>query len=140
MREIIKKYWELIVYILFGVATTAVNWVVYSVLVAVLHCGITVSNAVAWLIAVEFAFWTNKAFVFRSKKRDLRTILRECLSFVGTRVLSGVIEVFLPVVLILLGLDRALLGIDGFFAKAATSVIVIVLNYILSKLLVFRKK
>ena len=138
--DLLKKHREGIVYIIFGVATTVVNWIVYTILVTLFHCGITAANAAAWIVAVLFAFWVNKLFVFQSKDLSPALLLKEGVSFFGTRVLSGVIEIFLPALLISLGLDAALLGIEGSLAKIVTAVFVIVLNYLLSKLIVFRNR
>ena len=139
MRKLYEKYKELIHYVFFGGATTAVNWVVYALLVELLHADITLSNAIAWAAAVLFAFITNKLFVFESKSFAPATVLKEGLSFLGSRVLSGILEIVGPTALMAIGLDMPLFGIDGFAAKLVVSLFVIVLNYVLSTLLVFRK-
>lgn len=139
INDLFNKYREIIMYLIFGVSTTAVNWIVYTVLVAVFHLEITLSNAVAWVCAVLFAFVTNKLFVFRSDASGL-AVFREAAAFFGARIFSGLFEVFLPTLLISLGVDGKLFGIDGFIAKLIVSVLIIIMNYVLSKLLVFRKK
>lgn len=139
MKKLYEKYKELIHYIFFGGATTAVNWLVYALLVEVFHADITLSNAIAWLAAVIFAFITNKLFVFESKSFASAVIWKEALSFLGSRLLSGLLEIVGPTALMAIGLDMPLFGIDGFAAKLVVSIGVIVLNYVLSKLLVFRK-
>lgn len=140
MIDLIKKYKEIILYVIFGAATTAINWIVYTVCIKVFSIEMTLSNALAWIIAVLFAFVTNKIFVFESKDKSLGTILKEGVSFFGSRVATGVLEIFLPTLLFKIGLDQSFLGIDGFWAKAFVSVLVIILNYVFSKLIVFRKK
>lgn len=100
----------------------------------------TLSNAIAWIIAVLFAFVTNKIFVFESKDKSLATILKEGVSFIGSRAATGALEILLPTLLFKFGLNQSFLGIDGFWAKAFVSVLVIILNYVFSKLIVFRKK
>ena len=140
MIELIKKYRELISYIFFGGMTTAVNFAVYSLCVGPFSIEMTLSNAIAWVVAVIFAFVTNKLFVFRSAARGASALLYEALTFLSARVVSGVLEVFLPTLLVSIGLDARVFGIDGFVAKAVVSVAVILLNYIFSKLIVFRKK
>ena len=137
--ELLKEYKEIIMYLIFGVATTLVNFVVYSVFVDILKADMTVSNAIAWMVAVSLAFVTNKLYVFNSNKRGLLPVLKEAVSFVGSRIISGIIEIFLPTVLYAIGFDFELFGITGFAAKASVSIIVIVLNYVFSKLLVFKK-
>lgn len=131
-----KRFRELFLYLLFGGLTTLVNFTAYSLTVD--HCGITLSNAIAWAAAVLFAFFTNKAYVFRSKASALGAVLRELAAFVGGRAVSGVLEIFLPGILVQLGLNQTAFGITGFWAKAAVSVFVVVLNYFVSKFIVFK--
>lgn len=135
-----KKYKEIFMYLVFGVATTAVNWIVYTLLVTLVNADVTLSNAVAWFVAVVFAYVTNKLFVFESRDTSLKVLIKEIIAFFGARVASGIVEIVLPAVLINIGLDQALLGIEGSAAKFAVSAIVIILNYIFSKLIVFRSK
>lgn len=135
-----KKYKELLLYLVFGVATTAVNFVIYSLLVKFLACNMTMSNAVAWLGAVIFAFVTNKLFVFESKQWRFPLLLKEMLSFFGARFLSGILEIVLPELLYNIGIDFDLFGIQGIVAKALVSIAVILLNYVFSKWFIFKKK
>lgn len=140
IKELIIKYREIIVYIIFGVLTTLVNWAVYTVLVK--YCGADVlpSNAAAWTAGVLFAFITNKFFVFESKSFKASTVLKEFFSFVGARAFTGAMEIFGVPLLEKAGLDKTFFGIKASFAKLIVSVAVVVLNYVFSKLLVFRKK
>lgn len=140
IKELFKKYKEIIMYLIFGVTTTLVNWVVYTPMVNLLSVNETAANAVAWFVAVLYAYITNKLFVFESKSWKASVLLREIISFFGARVASGVFEIFLPGLLIKLGLGHSFFGIKGGVAKIVVSVLVIVLNYIFSKLFVFRKK
>lgn len=146
LKKLFIKYKEIILYLFFGVCTTAVSWIsyylfnnfVFSHIIENQELSITVSNAAAWVLAVAFAFITNKLFVFESKAKDI-TILKEIVTFVASRMISGVIEIFLPTGLIYMGLKIPLFGDIGLIPKLIVSVIVIILNYVLSKLLVFRK-
>ncbi|MBQ5996113.1 MAG: GtrA family protein [Clostridia bacterium] len=140
IKALALKYREIIVYIIFGVLTTLVNWAVYTVMVELLKIDITLSNACAWVAGVLFAFITNKIYVFRSKSKRTVTVLRELVSFVGARALTGLMEIFLPRFLIDHGLSQTIFGIDGAAAKALVSVAVVILNYVFSKLIVFKKK
>lgn len=142
MKQIFKKYREQILYLVFGVATTGVNIIVTYVLSLLTgqDSGNAAINATAWFFAVLFAYITNKLFVFESKSWEWKKALREGLSFFGSRVFTGIFDVFLPGILIRIGLAQTLFGVKGFLAKIIASVLVIVLNYILSKLFVFRKK
>ena len=131
---------EVITYIIFGVLTTAVNWAVYTLFVKFLGIGVTFSNAVAWVAGVLFAFITNKLFVFESRSFKPIILARELLSFVAARAVTGVMEIFGVPLLIKIGLSRQLFGVEGAVAKALVSVIVIILNYIFSKLVVFKRE
>ena len=127
-------------YLIFGVSTTLINWIVYTLLVSAANMSVTLSNGIAWVAAVSFAYVTNKLYVFESKSWKASVVAKEAVSFFGARVASGVFEIFLPALLIKIGLDQNFFGIEGFAAKLVVSVLVIVLNYIFSKLFVFKKR
>ena len=133
MKTLLEKYRDVIVYLVFGVLTTVVNYIVYLPCYNVLGLSGSVSNAIAWVGAVAFAYLTNKPFVFRSHDWSAKTVIPELTKFVGCRVGSGVVET----AIIFLTVD--LLGWNGNVMKLLTSVLVVVLNYIGSKLLVFKK-
>lgn len=134
MKKWIEKYRQVGLYLFFGVTTTAVNWLIYTPLQGIL--GMTAANALAWLGAVLYAFVTNKLFVFESRGGAW---VQEGLKFFGARIFSGLLEIFLPTALFGLGLNMPLLTVEGGVAKALVSVLIIVLNYVTSKLFVFRK-
>ena len=134
-----KNVKEIVLYLFFGVATTLVNWCIYVILHSHLKLDMTVTNAIAWFGAVIFAYLTNRKYVFESKVKGFKGKIKEIGLFFAARAASGVFEVFLPTGLFMLGLNQSLFGVDGFIAKAATSVIVIVLNYIFCKWIVFKK-
>lgn len=134
MKDLIRKYWEVLSYLIFGVLTTTVNYLVYLPCYNLLGWSAAVSNGVAWVFAVAFAYVTNKPFVFKSHDWSLKVVLPELGRFVACRVSSGVIET----VLLLVTVD--LLHWDGNIMKLFTSVLVMVVNYVGSKLLVFKKK
>lgn len=127
-------------YLFFGVASTIVNWGVYTAAISFSRLSMAACNFLAWLCAILFAYTTNKLFVFHSRTPGFTALLKEFLLFIGARVFTGIFEVILPSLLFSMGLSASFLGIKGFFAKAVVSVLVIVLNYILSKLVIFRKK
>ena len=139
MKNRILKYKEIILYLFFGVTTTVVNWAVYALMTAGLHAGITLSNGVAWVAAVVYAFITNKLFIFESKSMEPKVLLSEGVKFFSARIASGIVEVLLPTAMVAAGLNGVLLGLEGGIAKAVVSIVVIVMNYILSKWMVFRK-
>lgn len=138
MKEFYRKHRQVITYFLYGAGTSVLNVVLYAVLVDCL--GITLSNAIAWLGAVIFAFVTNKQFVFQSRSWAWKTLLKEGSAFLGSRILSGIVEIFLPTLIYYVGLNYDLFGIEGFLSKIIVSVVVIIMNYVLSKRIVFRKK
>lgn len=133
-RSLWEKYRSILIYIIFGVLTTAVNYLVYIPCLNLLGLSASVSNIIAWCVAVLFAFLTNKPFVFESKDWSAKTVVPEFTKFVGTRVASGLVETLILLV------TADLLGWNGNIWKLVTNVIVVILNYIGSKLLVFRKK
>jgi putative flippase GtrA len=136
--KLIKKYKQEIMYLIFGGVVTLVNWIIYSVLVVFLSVGVTTANAGAWVIAVIVAFITNKIYVFESRRMGFKEISKEIISFFLSRVSTGLLDVFLPTVLIAVGISGSLFAIDGFYAKLIANVVVIILNYILSKKFVFK--
>ena len=131
---LLKKHEEVISYLFFGGLTTLVNYIVYLPCYNLLHLSGAVSNAVAWVAAVAFAYLTNKPFVFKSHDWSAKTVIPELTKFVSCRIGSGLLETAIIFVLV------DWLGLDGNVIKLATSVLVVILNYVASKLLVFRKK
>jgi len=134
LRRLIREYSEVLTYLLFGVLTTAVNYLVYLPCYNLLHLSAGVSNIIAWVIAVAFAFVTNKPFVFKSHDWSAKTVLPELAKFVSCRIASGVLETAILFVTVDIWLW------DGNWIKVVTSILVVILNYVGSKLLVFRKK
>lgn len=130
---------EAVSYLFWGVAATAVNWIVYTAASFLTSCSMTICNFIAWLAAVLFAYLTNRRFVFHSHICGTANVLREFLLFVSARVFTGLFEIFLPSILFSAGVIWSFVGIEGFWAKAVVTVLIIILNYILSKLVVFRK-
>ena len=133
LRVLIRKYYDILVYLFFGVLTTVVNYIVYLPCYNLLHLSAAVSNAIAWVAAVAFAYLTNKPFVFKSYDWSAKTVVPELTKFVGSRIASGALET----VIIFVTVD--LLLWNGNIMKLVTSVLVVVMNYVASKLLVFKK-
>ena len=134
MRKLCNKYRDEILYLVFGVLTTIVNYVVYIPCYNLLHFTGAVSNGIAWVAAVAFAFLTNKPFVFKSHDWSAKVLLPELGKFLGCRIGSGLLET----AIIFLTVDC--LTWNGNWMKLFTNVMVVFLNYFGSKLLVFRKK
>lgn len=134
IKVLIIQYWEVLAYLIFGVLTTVVNYLVYLPVYNFLGLSAALSNAIAWVVAVAFAYLTNKPFVFKSHDWTAKTVLPELTKFVGCRVASGAAETLV----LLVAVD--ILHWNGNVWKLITSVLVVVMNYIASKLVVFRKK
>ena len=133
IRALIEKYYDILVYLVFGVLTTVVNYFVYLPCYNRLGLSASISNLIAWVVAVAFAYLTNKPFVFRSHDWSSKTVIPELTKFVGSRIASGALEtaiIFVTVDLLLW---------NGNIMKLITSVLVVIMNYVASKLLVFRK-
>ena len=133
IRVLLEKYWDILAYLFFGVLTTAVNYLVYLPCFNLLHMSASLSNIIAWVVAVAFAYLTNKPWVFKSHDWSRQTVIPELTKFVGCRVGSGALETGIIFVTV------DILAFNGNLMKLVTSVLVVVLNYIGSKLLVFKK-
>ena len=133
IQNLVVKYWDIVSYLFFGVCTTVVNYLIYIPCYNIWGMSASVSNMIAWVVAVAFAYLTNKPFVFHSHDWSAGTVVPELTKFVGSRVLSGAAETLI----ILLFAD--VLGWNGNLVKLVTSVLVVIMNYVASKLVVFRK-
>jgi putative flippase GtrA len=140
MKALLEKYRGLILYVVFGVLTTAINIAVYALCYRVLRLPNVPSNVVAWILTVLFAFVTNKIWVFESKSWKPSVALKEFWLFVAARLITGVLEWFGVPLLVAIGLNQPLFGAEGFVAKLVVSVIVVILNYVFSKLIIFKDK
>ena len=132
IKALFIKYREVISYLFFGGLTTVVNYAAY-LLTAPFFNTTTIPTAIAWVLAVIFAYVTNRIFVFHSQARGAKVLLREILSFFGARVLSGIVDVGIMWVFA----DH--LGFNDKLMKLASNVFVVIFNYIASKLIIFRK-
>jgi len=124
---------ETILYLIFGVVTTLVNLVVFALCDELLNLPWKASNIIAWIVAVAVAFITNKIFVFESKETKIKTLLWELATFAGARVFSLLVEY----VALFLLID--LLSVSELFSKVVVNVLVIIINYVFSKLIIFKK-
>ena len=144
---------EVVMYLIFGVLTTLVSWGTYVIFANPLDLGVFVSNLLSWICAVIFAFITNKLWVFDSKSFEAKTLLKEAVTFVASRGITGVFEIAIVPIMSKIGFDNLfypifkgagitleILYTDGIYSKVAVAVVVVILNYIFSKLFVFKKK
>lgn len=134
IMEIYKKYEEKINYLIFGVLTTFVNLIVYALCTKLFSINYMISNIIAWILSVLFAYITNKKYVFKSKCDSNKKVIYEIFQFFKYRILS-----FIICDMLLLCLFVELLNMNDMIAKVIIQVVVIVLNYLFSKLFVFKK-
>ena len=132
--ELFLKYKEMVLYLVFGGLTTLVNIVTYALFAYVFNMGTVASTALAWIVSVIFAYITNKIFVFESKTDSLAMAVTECVSFFGCRLATGVMDV----AIMYLSVD--LLHFNDIVIKIVSNVFVVILNYIFSKLFIFRRE
>ena len=130
IKNLLIKYKEQILYLFFGGCTTVVNIVVFALCSDILHMELLVSNFMAWVLAVFFAYITNKIWVFESKTETLNELVKEIGSFVFARVVTLLIDMLIMYV-----------GVEILFInKMIINIVVIVANYVFSKLFIFKKK
>lgn len=134
LKNILSKYKEQISYLFFGVMTTVINFITYFSLTNLFNSNEMLANVIAWIASVAFAFVSNKLFVFESKKWDKNTLLKEATGFVSSRVASLGIDM----TIMYIGIN--LLLFNDAIVKIVSNIVVIVLNYILSKLIVFKNE
>ncbi len=132
IRALLDQYRELISYVFWGAMTTAVNYLSYTLLTEILRVHYLAATVTAWIISVLFAYFVNKLFVFQSRDWG-RTALRELWQMAASRLFS-------------LGLEMAimwcfvdLLRCPHLAVKLAANVVVVIVNYVLSKWIIFRK-
>lgn len=143
IKGLIKKYInkETILYVVFGLLTTCVNFAVFHLCNRLLGDDVFLkdknylfTNVVAWVAAVLFAFFVNKMFVFESKSWQIKTVFSEFVKFIAARIVS-------------LGIDEAgmfllvsLLGVKEMISKLTVQIFVVVINYFFSKFIIFKKE
>lgn len=131
---LLRKNREIVSYIFWGVMTTIVNYVVYFLLTEGLHVYYLTGNIIAWAVSVLFAYFVNKLYVFQSRDWAWRVALRELWQMVASRLFSlglemGILWLFVDVLLCPHGV-----------VKLFANVVVVIVNYVLSKFIIFKKK
>ncbi len=134
MNQLFKKYQQPILYLFFGVCTTAVNIITYYISAHILFLSVILSTCLAWIISVIFAYITNKWWVFESKNVRLKAVIQEFLSFIGCRLFTGACDLLIMFAFV------DCLGVNDLFVKIASNVLVVILNYIFSKMVIFNRK
>ncbi|WP_227839519.1 GtrA family protein [Clostridioides sp. ZZV15-6597] len=131
---ILKRHIGTILYLFFGALTVLINIITYLFFTRIINFTFLVSNSLAWSIAVLFSYITNKFFVFKSEKTEIFFLLKEFISFLSCRLFSGFIEILLMYLMI------DLLSLNDILVKVITNTIVIILNFVFSKIVVFNHK
>ena len=137
LGSLCEKLWnntELVSYLFVGVATTVVNYIVYYLATRVLSMGVMAGTWTAWVAAVAFGYVANKAFVFHTHCDGALALLREALGFFSMRLVSLGMET------VLMYLTVTVLGLNDLVMKLVINIVVIILNYVFSKLFIFKKK
>ena len=125
----IKKYESVLLYLIFGVLTTLVNFAAYHICYTKLQFPNLVSNTIAWILSVLFAFITNKIWVFKNSKRDMGSIIKFYLTYMSTWLLSAL--------LLYIWVEK--MGISDKIAPVINVFITTPINYLLNKYWVFKK-
>lgn len=140
IKALLQKDREVLLYLIFGGLTTAVDWGISFLLYHFLGEAIDqnrllihAADAVAWVCAVLFAFFTNRVWVFRSERKGFLPVLGELVPFAGGRVVTFLLQEGI------IALFYGVLAINKYAVRVGAAILVIVLNYFISKLLVFRK-
>ena len=157
MKKIFIKYKEIIMYVIFGVLTTLVRWITQWIFSGffesilpkeelnlwILHYDSTavfIATILSWLAAVLFAYVTNKLWVFESKSWKPSIAIKELWQFILSRFITGIIEIGGIYVLVGIGVDMLVIKKSSMDATVLMSGIIMVLNYVFSKLIVFKNK
>ncbi len=133
IKELYNKYKEILMYLIFGVLTTVVNIVSYFLLARILHIDTVVSTVIALILSILFAYITNKIFVFESKTNTAKELLKEIISFFGCRAFTGILDVAFMYITV------EVFNLNDMIMKIISNIVVIIVNYIFSKLIIFKK-
>lgn len=127
-----KKHEEGINYLIFGFLAFVLNYILYFIFADTIVMHYMAATVLSWVLTVVFAYWTNRTFVFKSQNKGTTSLVREFLSFIGARVATEVLEIVLMYVMV------TLLSINDKISKLVCQTIVILANYVLSKIWIFK--
>ncbi|CAK1226429.1 Putative flippase GtrA (transmembrane translocase of bactoprenol-linked glucose) (GtrA) [Fructobacillus tropaeoli] len=133
LKKIYNHYQETILYLFFGGATTVVSIITYFIFSSLVHFNYSLSYVLSWLISVLFAYLTNRIWVFHSKVNDLLGLFREIWQFYLARILTGIIG------WVIMAFGVSILHQNDLLWNVIQNIFVIVSNYVLSKLFIFKK-
>ena len=134
LKALFRKYEESLLYLVFGGLTTVVDFIIYILMTDIFHVNYLISNVIAFVGAVIFAFFTNKLYVFKSHSFEMGKVLYEMVTFVGARLFSLVVNMVILYVFV------EWVGLDDLMVKIGAAVVVVVMNYGISKWVVFNPK
>lgn len=134
IKQLLSRFQMQIRYLLFGVATTLVNFFCYRLLNELWNFSTVTASSLAWLISVLFAFFTNRRFVFESQTHTALARLKECLHFLISRLATGILDVVIMIIAVDFFRQPNLLW------KMISNVLVIILNYLFGKFIFQKKK
>ena len=134
IKTLFKKYKGIILYLFFGVCTTVVNIVSYYIFAHLFKCSVMFSTVISWILAVLFAYLTNRKWVFNSSAKTKKDILQEIISFFTCRLATGVVDWLCMFILV----DK--MNFNDILIKTLSNILVIILNYVASKLIIFKEK
>ena len=135
IKELYLKYKEIINYLVFGGLSTVLNFVTYYITARIIGIEEVTSSGISWFCSVLFAYITNKLFVFESKSNSKKEFFKEMISFFLARIASGIlcdVGTFALMVKVF--------NVNDIIAKIVTQIMVVIVNYVFSKLIIFRKK
>lgn len=133
LAKLLNKYKEVVLYCIFGGLTTVINIITYFMLSRFFNINYLISNIFAWILSVLFAYVTNKIFVFRSKNTEFKYVIKELLAFIGCRLFSGLLDIGIMYIFV------DIFKFNDFIIKIIANIIVIILNYVFSKVMIFKK-
>ena len=126
-----KKHEEGINYLIFGFLAFVLNYILYFLFADAMQMHYMAATVLSWVLTVVFAYWTNRTFVFKSQNKDTGSVVKEFVSFIGARIATEVLELVLMYVMV------DLLSINDKISKLVCQVLVILANYVLSKIWIF---
>ena len=127
-----KKHEEGINYLIFGFLAFVLNYILYFLFADAMQMHYMAATVLSWVLTVVFAYWTNRTFVFKSQNKDTGSVVKEFVSFIGARIATEVLELVLMYVMV------DLLSINDKISKLVCQVLVILANYVLSKIWIFK--
>lgn len=130
--DLYRKHEEGINYLIFGFLAFVLNYILYFIFADAIAMHYMVATGVSWVLTVVFAYWTNRNFVFKSQNKEKASVLKEFVSFIGARVATEVLELVLMYVMV------DLCSINDKISKLVCQVLVILANYVLSKIWIFK--